>query len=343
MQPIFHHPDGLYCPQAGAFIDPLVPVKRALLTHAHADHLRPGSDAYWCAAPAEALVRRRAGPDATIHPVPYGKAIPIGRLTVSWHPAGHMLGSAQIRVEHRDAVWVVSGDYKRAADPTCAPFETVPCDVFVSEATFGLPIFRWPDPEAVVDEIIAWWRAGAAEGRPSALFAYAYGKSQRILGHLARRALPGPIWLHGAVQGGVDAYRAAGVALADTAGLVVDAEPADLKRALVLAPVSAGGSPWMKRLKRAQTGFASGWMRIRGNRRRKGYDRGFLLSDHADWPALLRTIEESGARRIRFWPGHGEALGDLLRERGRDAGPLERWPGRDPLTPSPPDRPSEVA
>lgn len=310
---------GLEC-AAGAFhVDPAEPVARALITHAHADHVRPGGGEYWCAAPAAALVARRAGPEATVHAIPFGEPLRFGPVTASWHPAGHMLGAAQIRLERDGEVWVVSGDYKRQPDPTCQPFEVLRCDVFVSEATFGLPIYRWPDPLDVIDELVDWWRAGAEAGRASVVFAYAVGKSQRILGHLAGRELPGPIWLHGAPAAFNDLYHDAGVTLAETAGLVVDAKKKDLASALVIAPLSAQGTPWMRRLGKPQTAFASGWMRIRGTRRRKGYDRGLVLSDHADWPALIRTIDETGARRVRFWPGHGEVLARHLREQGRDA------------------------
>lgn len=323
---------GLVCARAGVHVDPAEAVPRALITHAHADHVRPDAGEYWCAAPGAALVARRAGEGATVHAVAYGEEVVFGDVKASWHPAGHMLGSAQIRLEDTVSgeVWVVAGDYKRASDPTCRGFEPVRCDVFVSEATFGLPIYRWPDPTDVIDELVGWWRVGAAAGRCSVVFAYAVGKSQRILGHLAGRGdLPGPIWLHGAPAVFCDLYREVGVALAETAGSVVDAPSKKaLRGALVLAPLSAQGTAWMKRLGTVQTAFASGWMRIRGTRRRKGYDRGLLLSDHADWPALLRTIDESGTGRVRFWPGHGEALARHLRGQGRDARVMGAEAGR---------------
>jgi putative mRNA 3-end processing factor len=240
-------------------------------------------------------------------------------VDVSLHPAGHVLGSAQVRVGDGQRTWVVTGDYKRAPDPTCAPFERVPCDVLVTEATFALPIYRWPAPEIVAGEVLAWWEACRAEGVPAVLFAYALGKAQRLLGELARLT-DRPVWTHGAVEGITAAYRAEGIPLLPT--LPVGEERRSFAGELILAPPSAGGSPWMKRFPGAQTGFASGWMQVRGARRRQNVDRGFVLSDHTDWPGLVRTIRESGARRILPTHGSSDALVRWLREQGFEAEPL---------------------
>ena len=312
---------GLACKAGGFHIDPWRPAETALVTHAHADHARPGSQVYYAAAPGVGLLRKRLGADADIRPVEWGERLAFGDTTVSFHPAGHVLGSAQIRIEGEEGVWVVSGDYKRDADPTCAPFEVVPCDTFITEATFALPIYRWKPGRETAAEIHDWWQGNAASGRPSVLFCYALGKAQRVLAELTAFT-DRCVYVHGAVDALVGVYREAGVAMLPT-------ERVDLRRKgdyageLIVAPPGAAGSTWMRRFRQASTGFCSGWMRIRGQRRRRGYDRGFVLSDHADWPSLLRTIEETGASRVLATHGHTDALVRLLRERGVDAAALE--------------------
>jgi putative mRNA 3-end processing factor len=311
-------PVGLYCAAGGFHVDPWGAADRAVLTHAHGDHARPGSGRYYCAEPGAGLLRHRFGEAAAIEPVPYGETQALGDARVSFHPSGHVLGGAQIRVEVGGEVWAVSGDYKRAADPTCAPFEVVPCDTFVTEATFALPIFRWEEASSVVEEIHRWWMENRAAGRPSVLFAYALGKAPRILAEL-RRLSAEPVLAHGAVLAMADLYRAAGIDLVETQPVPEKKRGTSVAGALVLAPLSASGTPWMRRFPGAATGFASGLMRIRGTRRRKGFDRGFVLSDHADWPALLRTVKETGARRILATHGYSHVLARYLREQGTDA------------------------
>jgi putative mRNA 3-end processing factor len=201
---------GLWCPGGGFHIDPCDPVERAVITHAHGDHARPGSAAYLCAAPSARLLRRRFGSDARVEAAEYGHPLTIGAVQVSFHPAGHVLGSAQIRIESGGEVWVIAGDYKRAADPTCAAFEPVQCDTFVTESTFGLPIYRWDDTGVVVDDIAAWWNANRGAGRTSVLFCYTIGKAQRLLAELMR-ITDRPLYVHGMMLGMIDAYRDAGV------------------------------------------------------------------------------------------------------------------------------------
>jgi putative mRNA 3-end processing factor len=291
-----------------------------VITHAHGDHLRGGSDQYFVSRPGAGLARRRLPPEARVQVLDYGEPVAFGDVRVSLHPAGHVLGSAQVRVEHAGEVWVVSGDYKRDPDPTCAPFEVVPCDVFISEATFALPVYRWTPTATVAAEIHAWWLANRERGLASVLFAYALGKAQRVLAELAALTHE-PVYVHGAVASLVEAYREAGVAMLPT--LAPEAtRRAGYAGALVLAPPSAAGSTWMRRFGEAATGFCSGWMRVRGDRRRRGYDRGFVLSDHADWPSLLRTFRETGARRILLTHGHTETMCRYLREQGIDAAAL---------------------
>lgn len=311
-------PEGLYCPAGDFFIDPMFPVARAVVTHAHGDHARSGSGRYQVAAAGIGLMRERLGADAVIDAHAYGAPFAMGEVTVSLHPAGHVLGSAQVRMEHDGRVVVVSGDYKRDPDPTCVPFEPVPCDVFVTESTFGLPVYRWPPMDQVIDELLAWWDECARRQVPAVLFCYALGKAQRILAELALRT-ERTVHLHGAMLRLVESYREAGVRMVPTEPVSESAKGRDFAGELVMAPPSAAGSPWMKRFAKASTGFASGWMQIRGNRRRRGYDRGFVVSDHADWPSLLRSVEDSQASRIYVTHGDGETLIRYLREQGRDA------------------------
>ncbi len=311
---------GLYCAAGNFYIDPWRPVDRAVLTHAHGDHARSGSHAYFAAESSLDILRRRLGADAPLIGVDYGRAFEVGDARVSLHPAGHVLGSAQIRIEAQDQVWVITGDYKRAADPTCAPFEPVTCDVLISEATFALPCYRWPETRVVVDEIFRWWRSNRDAGRASVLFCYALGKAQRVLAELTAFT-DESVFAHGAVLPLIEDYRRAGVRMLPVAPVERERR-ADYSGALVIAPPSASGSPWMRRFGDAATGFCSGWMCIRGARRRRGYDRGFVLSDHADWPALLQTITESRAQRVLLTHGYSDALVRYLCERGVNAAAL---------------------
>ncbi len=318
---------GLYCPAGDFHIDPWQSVPRAIITHAHADHARPGSAAYLCAEPCEPLLRRRFGVGVSIETWPYGTARTLGDRRVSFHPAGHVLGSAQVRVEGPEGVWVVSGDYKRAADPTCAPFEPVGCDTFITESTFGLPIYRWDSTERVVAEILGWWDENARERRASVLFCYTLGKAQRVLSELAR-VTDRPVLVHGMMRGMIDVYQEAGVRMLPTSTLVDRPRGMSVAGELVLAPLSARGTPWMRRLGDMSDGFVSGLMRVRGVRRQRAFDRGFVLSDHADWPALLDTVAETGARRVLASHGHAEPLTRFLAERGLDTGVIRTaWEG----------------
>ena len=314
-------PSGLFCAAGRFHIDPWGPVERALITHAHSDHASAGSASYLCAAPGAALLRRRL-PDAHVESVEYGEIVTIGDTRVSFHPAGHILGSAQIRVEHHGEIWVVSGDYKRQPDPTCVPFDPVRCHTFITEATFALPIYTWDPTRAIVDEMLGWWRENRAHDRASIVFCYVLGKAQRLLAELCDAA-EAPVHLHGAMAAMTDAYRDAGVRMAETQRITEDMRGKALSHALVLAPLSARGTPWMRRLPGASLGFASGLMRVRGVRRQRAFDRGFVLSDHADWPALLATIEETGASRVLVTHGWSEALARYLAEtRGLETGTI---------------------
>jgi putative mRNA 3-end processing factor len=319
---------GLYCDAGDFHVDPWRPVERAVITHAHGDHARWGSRAYLCSREGEGVTRTRLGPEATIRAVEYGEAVEMNGVRVSLHPAGHILGSAQVRVEHRGEVWVASGDYKTEADSTCTPFEPVRCHTFITESTFGLPIYRWEPDREVFAAIDAWWRRNREEGRASLLFGYALGKAQRLLAGVD--ATIGPVYAHGAVERLNAAYRAAGVRLPETQNPIGTAKKPTWAGALVVAPPSAHGTPWMRRFGAASTAFASGWMRVRGQRRRRSVDRGFVLSDHVDWPSLLGAIDATGAQRVWVTHGYRDPVVRWLRERGLEAESVaSRWEGEE--------------
>ena len=318
-------PEGLYCVPGDFFIDPWQPVAQALITHAHGDHLRPGHGRYLTAEAGRHVVTRRVGA-VDLQGLPYGERLVYNGVTISFHPAGHVLGSAQIRLEHGGQVWVVSGDYKTGPDATCLPFEPVRCDVFITESTFGLPVFRWAPQQEVFDDINAWWRRNAEDGRASIVYAYSFGKAQRVLSGLDPAI--GPIVAHGAVAAMDEAYRASGVALPPTKN-VLEASADELRRCLVVAPPSAQASAWTKRFGDYSDAFASGWMLLRGARRRRNVDRGFILSDHADWPGLLEAIAATGAPRVIVTHGYVEPLVRWLAERGLESGAFKTEYGDD--------------
>ena len=341
-------PEGLFCPPGGFYIDPWRPVDRAVITHAHADHARRGHGAYLATAVSEGVLRARLGA-ITLQGLAYGEAVVVNGVRVSLHPAGHVLGSAQVRLEHQGRTWVASGDYfctgstlsaagsSAAAElnATCTPFEPVRCDCFITESTFGLPIYRWRPQAEVLGEINAWWRANAAAGRASLLLGYSFGKAQRLLAGLD--ASIGPIVVHGAVEPLNEAYRAAGVALPATERIeAVAAEKARLARCIAVAPPAVLGSAWARRLGEHADAFASGWMQLRGARRRQGVDRGFVLSDHADWPGLQAAIAATGATRVIVTHGYEAVMVRWLRERGLDAGSFQTAFGDEALEEPPP-------
>jgi putative mRNA 3-end processing factor len=307
---------GLYCPPGDFHIDPWRPVERAIITHGHSDHARPGSASYLCHADCAPILRKRLG-DVTLEQTGYGATVVRNGVTISLHPAGHILGSAQIRVEHRGEVWVASGDYKIEADGTCPPFEPIRCDAFITESTFGLPIYRWRPQKEIFAEIDQWWRSNAENGRASVIEAYALGKAQRLLHGLA--SAHGPIVCHGAVESINEIYRTRGVPLPRVFSTYDGLSRKDLSRALAIAPPSASRSPWAKRFPNYSDAFASGWMQVRGNRRRRGVDQGFVLSDHADWDGLLGAIAATGAARVFVTHGAVSSLVRFLGEKGLEA------------------------
>lgn len=312
---------GLHCPPGRFWIDPWRPVDRAVITHAHHDHACAGVRSYLTASEGVQLLRTRLGPDIPVRGLSYGEPLDLDGVTVALHPAGHILGSAQVRIEHRGEVVVVSGDYKRAPDPTCQPFEPLRCHVFVSEATYGLPVFRWPDVQAEIRQLEAWWAENRQSGCTSVVFAYALGKAQRLLSLLTGGM--GPIYAHGAVLRHLPAYAAGGIRLPTIEHCDAGHVKKQKGAALVVAPPSAMASRWLRRLGEVRTAFASGHMLIRGQRRRRNVDRGFVVSDHADWPDLLLAARECGAEKVFLVHGHTLPLARFLRETGLDAQAVE--------------------
>ncbi|MES2740389.1 MAG: ligase-associated DNA damage response exonuclease [Pseudomonadota bacterium] len=318
--------EGLYCVPGQFYIDPWRPVDRAVITHAHGDHARMGHGHYLSAASGVGILQSRLGP-IHIDGLAYGQTLEHNGVTISLHPAGHVLGSAQVRMEHRGEVWVASGDYKIEPDATCAAFEPVRCHTFITESTFGLPIYRWQPQQQTYDDINAWWAKNAAEGRTSVLFCYSFGKAQRVLSGL--NPAIGPIICHGAAQALNQVYRDGGVALAPTIMVSDLTDKATLKSAIVIAPPSAAGSPWMKRFGDYSDAFASGWMLLRGARRRRGVDRGFVLSDHADWPGLMQAIGATEAPRVIVTHGSIPIMVRWLQQNGLQAGGFDTEYGDD--------------
>lgn len=309
---------GLYCPAGDFHIDPWRGAPRAIVTHGHSDHARRGSDAYLCHRDCGPILKSRLGADLNIRTLEHGEALTLGAARVSLHPAGHVLGSVQVRVEVAGEVWVVSGDYKLQADPTCVPFEPVRCHTFITESTFGLPVYQWLPPDDIFAEVNGWWRANQEQGRASVVSAYALGKAQRLLAGVD--AALGPIGVHAAVAELLPAYEAAGVKLPPVAVFSEDTAGKLKGGGLVIVPQAALETKAARRLGPIATAAASGWMRVRGRRRWQNAERGFVLSDHADWPGLLRAIAATEAASIGVTHGAAAPLVRFLREvKGLDA------------------------
>ena len=292
---------GLYCPEGGFHIDPLRPVERALITHGHSDHARAGHGAVLATAQTLDIMRLRMGPDFAGTTQIADGPLRIGGVTVDFRPAGHVLGSSQISVTSGDCRIVVSGDYSRAPNPTCAPFEPVPCDVFVTEATFGLPVFRFPGPATQVAKLIA--SMAEFPDRPHLIGAYALGKAQHVIALMREAGYDAPIAIHGALQAMCDYYRTQGVDL----GVLVPATADQVTAQLVIAPPSAFASPWVQRFRDPVIGFASGWMAVRARARQRGVELPLVISDHVDWPALTATLTELSPSEV--WVTHGAEEG----------------------------------
>ncbi|TFV92394.1 ligase-associated DNA damage response exonuclease [Algoriphagus kandeliae] len=309
---------GLYCPPADVFIDPWRPVNRAVITHAHSDHARWGMKKYLAHHHSAEVMRLRLGSEINLETVDYGEVKSVNGVKISLHPAGHIPGSAQVRLEYQGKIAVVSGDYKIEDDGLSIPFESIKCHEFVSECTFGLPIYKWESQQETFNQINNWWKENAAEGRNSVLFAYSLGKAQRILHNLKREI--GSVFVHGAIWNTNQALLANGIDIWDVPKVNPDIPKNEYQGALIIAPPSAMGTPWMRKFSPYRTGICSGWMSIRGTRRRRAADRGFVLSDHADWEGLIQAIEATEAEKVYLTHGSTAAFGKFLQEeKGIDA------------------------
>jgi putative mRNA 3-end processing factor len=327
---VVQRPEGLYCPAGDFFIDPWRRVERAVITHAHADHARTGHRRYLCAERGAGVLKARLGRVDALG-LAYGEPITIGDARVSLHPAGHILGSAQVRIEAGGEVWVVAGDYcvstQGDANPTCEPFEPVRCDCFVTEATFGLPIYRWPRHGDVFGDMNAWWQANADAGDASVVGAYSLGKTQHVLACID--ASIGPVYVHPAADAINAAHAAEGIALPEVRPWSELTDPAALRGALIVAPPGAD-APWRwQRATRVREAFASGWMQQHKARHRAGLDRGFVLSDHPDWPGLLAAVAATACSRVIVTHGDEAVLVRALAERGLACGTFRTAFGED--------------
>lgn len=315
---------GLYCPAGDFHIDPWKPVPRAIITHAHSDHARSGSQRYLAAKSSKSLLQLRLGVDIELQTLEYGESLALGDVNVTLFPAGHILGSSQVRLESHGKVALVTGDYKLQKDSTCCSWEPVPCHLMVTESTFGLPVFHWPKTSQVIDELIGWWQANQQAGQTSVLLAYSVGKTQRILMELEQRQPKnGRIWVHGSMLGPLRAYRESGVALPEYESVASAPNGTDFSQALVIAPPSAQQSSWMNRFREVSLASASGWMAIRGTRRRRNLDRGFVLSDHVDWDDLNQAVEWCNPEELWVTHGFSDTFARYQSERGRKAAPLK--------------------
>jgi putative mRNA 3-end processing factor len=303
---------GIYCSAGDFYIDPWGPVGNAVITHAHSDHARWGSRHYLAHKDSEPILRLRLGQDISLQTLQYREQININGVSVTLYPAGHIIGSAQVRVEYKGEVWVASGDYKTENDGISTAFEIVPCHSFITESTFGLPIYRWKKQAEIFNDINQWWQKNQAAGKTSIIFGYSLGKAQRILAYLDKEI--GNIYAHTAVYNAQKALLDFGLPVYPVRQWTYDI-PKDT-RAMIVAPPSAAHSPWLKRFEPYATGVCSGWMQVRGLRRRGNSDVGFALSDHADWPGLLAAIKGTGAEMVYVTHGYQSIFSRYLNETG---------------------------
>jgi putative mRNA 3-end processing factor len=313
---------GLCCKPGDFHIDPVRPVKRAVITHGHSDHARPGHGAVLATQETLDMMRLRYGDDfaGSTQAIAYGEELRLGDVRVKFHPAGHVLGSAQIAVSCKDTCIVASGDYKDAPDPTCVPFEVVRCDVFITEATFGLPVFRHGDAAGEIRKLLA--SVALFPERAHLVGAYSLGKAQRVIALLRLAGYDAPIYLHGAMEKITRYYESRGVALGDLRA-VKGMKKADLAGTITLAPPSATSDIWTRRFPDPVTAFASGWMRVRARARQRGVELPLVISDHADWDTLTATIDATGAGEVWVTHGQEDALVHWCKARGLAARPLD--------------------
>ncbi|WP_291967210.1 ligase-associated DNA damage response exonuclease [Maribacter sp.] len=307
--------NGIYCETAKVYLDPWKPVDHAIISHGHADHSRYGHKKYITHHRNVPIIQHRLG-EINVIGKEWGETIIINNVKFSLHPAGHIIGSSQIRVEHKGEVWVFTGDYKTENDGISTPYEPIKCNTFITECTFGLPAFKWTPQAEVLENINNWWAENRAEGKTSILFGYSLGKAQRLLKYLDTDI--GEIYTHGAIENMTQVLRPL-VDFPKTTLITRDTKKEQLLGNIVLAPPSAHGSTWIRKMVPYVTASASGWMTFRGARRRRAIDKGFVLSDHCDWPGLLESIEATGAEKIICTHGYTDIFSKYLREQGYDA------------------------
>ncbi len=306
---------GIYCEQAKVYLDPWKPVDKAIISHGHADHSRYGHQQYITHRKNVPIISHRLGA-INVTGKEWGETFVINNVKFSLHPAGHIIGSSQIRVEHNGEVWVFSGDYKTEDDGVSMPYEALKCNTFISECTFGLPAFKWTPQQEVFADINQWWLENKQEGKTSILFGYSLGKAQRLLKHINPEI--GKIYTHGAIENITEVLRPM-VDFPETNRITKDTKKEELLGNIVLAPPNAHGSNWIRKMVPYVTASASGWMTFRGARRRRAIDKGFVLSDHCDWQGLLESIEASNAEKVICTHGYTEIFSRYLREQGYDA------------------------
>ncbi|MDF4221021.1 ligase-associated DNA damage response exonuclease [Maribacter sp. M208] len=307
--------NGIYCETANVYLDPWKPVDHAIISHGHADHSRYGHKKYITHHRNVPIIQHRLG-EINVIGKEWGETFIINNVKFSLHPAGHIIGSSQIRVEHKGEVWVFTGDYKTENDGISTPYEPIKCNTFITECTFGLPAFKWTPQAKVLENINNWWAENRAEGKTSILFGYSLGKAQRLLKYLDTDI--GEIYTHGAIENMTQVLRPL-VDFPKTTLITRDTKKEQLLGNIVLAPPSAHGSTWIRKMVPYVTASASGWMTFRGARRRRAIDKGFVLSDHCDWPGLLESIEATGAEKIICTHGYTDIFSKYLREQGYDA------------------------
>ena len=312
---------GIYCPQGDFFIDPWRPVDRAIITHAHADHARPGHKHYLAQTLNREILKLRLGNDIRLQLLDHGASQTINGVKLSFHPAGHIWGSCQVRLEYKGEVWVVSGDYKVESDGFSGEFEPVKCHTFITETTFGLPVFKWRPQEEVINQINDWWRSNAAAGKTSILCAYALGKAQRILYNIDHQI--GKVFVQGAVANVNEALERDGAKLPAYTYAGPDINKKEYPGSLIITPSSSVGTSWMRKFQPYEVATVSGWMQIRGIKRRRNSGHGFVMSDHADWDGLNWAVAQTGAEKVYVTHGYTDVFKKWLEQQGLEAGIVE--------------------
>jgi putative mRNA 3-end processing factor len=320
---------GICCPQGGFYIDPWLPVDDAVITHAHADHARVGNKRYLAHRDSEQVLRYRLG-EIQLQTVGYNETVVKNGVEITLFPAGHVIGSAQVRVCYRDEIWVVSGDYKVEDDGISTPFEPVRCHHFISECTFGMPVYTWKPQTETFNEINYWWRQNAENNLATVIVGYSLGKAQRILQNLDLSI--GKVYTHGVIENTNEALRRNGIILNPTHRITPETPKNEVRKGIIIAPPSSVGSPWMRRFGPYDFGYCSGWMSIRGAKKRRAADRGFVLSDHADWNGLISAITATGCERVYLTHGYTASFSRYLTEVGFDAHEVHTLYGGDELT-----------